>query len=224
LTAVNPADLLEIDLAAEAFGVSTETLLRRLDGGGLPEAVKRDGSWTVPTDALAAIAEREGWRLDLTSDGRGRAAAVPEHLDRYIQGTNAANAAVVLAKTQATAARAEARDLARRLRQTDDELGCERAERERVARELSEVARAQAVLERDLAVAEARADELRRQLEQERVERSLLSGRIGVVEADREEAVAAMGWWSRRRYHRRRAGDGPVGNRATATTQKKLQK
>lgn len=206
---MNSADLLEIDLAAEAFGVSRETLLRRLNGGGLPEAVKRDGCWTVPSNALAAIAEREGWPLDLTGDDCPRAATVPAYLDRYINESMTTNAAVVLAKTQATAARAEARDLARRLRQLTDELESERADREQVAAELSKAARGVAVLERDHAVAEARADELRRQLDQERVERSLLSGRIGVVEADREEAVAAMGWLSRRRYHRRRAGDGP---------------
>ena len=104
---MSTVDLLEIHHAAEAFGVSKETLLRRLDGGGLPEAIRHDGSWTVPTKALTAIAEREGWRLDLTTDAAAsQLAAVPGQLDRYINETMAAHAAVVLAKTQASAARA----------------------------------------------------------------------------------------------------------------------
>ncbi len=208
--AVNPVALLEIHHAAEVFGVSRETLLRRLDGGGLPEAVKRGGSWTVPTEALAAMAEREGWPLDLTiKNGEPRVAAVPEQLDRYINETMAAHAAVVLAKTQATAARAEARDLSRRVKVLTNDLEAERAERSRATAALVEAEKAQAIIERDRAVAEARADEVRKQVEQERVERSLLSSRIGSLEADREEAMAAMGWWSKRRYDRRRTGSRP---------------
>lgn len=203
---MNSADLLEIEHAAEAFGVSKETLLRRLDGGGLPEAVRRGGSWTVPTEALNAIAAREGWPLDLTTnDNAPRLAAVPDQLDRYINETMAAHAAVVLAKTQATAARAEARDLTRRVRQLTDDLEAERAERERVTAALSAAEKAQAILERDRAVAEARADELRKQVDQERIERSMLGSRIGLLEADREEAIISMDWWSRRRYERRQS-------------------
>lgn len=199
-------ELLEINHAAEAFGVSKETLLKRLNGGGLPEAVKRGGAWTVPSDALPTIAEREGWPLDLTSDGeQPTLAAVPEHLDRYINETMAAHAAVVLAKTQATAARAEARDLALKVRQLTDDLEAEQAERERAIEALSQAEKAQAIIERDKAVSEARADEVRKQVTQERVERSLLGSRIGALEADREEAISSMGWLSRRRYERRRS-------------------
>ena len=184
--------------------MSKETLLRRLDGGGLPEAVRRNGSWTVPAEALTAIAKREGWPLDLTGNGSApKLAAVPEQLDRYINESMAAHAAVVLAKTQATAARAEARDLGKRLRQLNDDLEAEQAERERVTTLLSAAEKEQAVLERDRAVAEARADELRKQVAQERLERSMLAARIGILEADREEAISSMGWWSQRRYTKR---------------------
>ncbi|MEL7156421.1 MAG: hypothetical protein AAFN30_07470 [Actinomycetota bacterium] len=71
--------------------------------------------------------------------------------------------------------------------------------------QLSAADKEQAILERDRAVAEARADELRRQVEQERVERSILAARIGALEADREDAITAMGRWSRRRYQRRQS-------------------
>lgn len=202
MTAAEP---LEIHHAAEAFGVTEETLLQRLDNGALPEAVQRDGNWTVPTEALSAIAEREGWHLDLTTTAPvPHLTAVPEPLDRYVTDTMAAHAAVVLAKTQAAAARAESRDLAHQVNELSEELELERTERERLAAALLDAEKTQAVLERDRAVAEARADELRSQIEQERIERSLLAGRIGVLEADREEAITAMGWWSRRRYDRSR--------------------
>lgn len=200
------ANTLEIEHAAEAFGVSKETLLKRLNGGGLPEAVRRGGSWTVPTEFLTVIAEREGWPLDLTgSTTPPRLVAVPEQLDRYVNETMAAHAAVVLAKTQATAARAEARDLSRRVRRLNDDVEAERSERERVTSALSSAEKAQAILERDRAVAEARADELRKQVDQERLERSMLASRIGILEADREEAITSMDWWSRRRYERRQS-------------------
>ncbi len=197
------ADLLEIDHAAEAFGVSRETLLQRLDGGGLPEAVRQDGGWSVPAEALNAIAEREGWPLDLTSsDPPRKLAARPGKLDHYVNESMAAHAAVVLAKTQATAARAEARDLAQQLAFLSTELDVEVDAKQQAIEALSVAEKAQAVLERDRAVANGRADELRRQIEQERVERALLASRIGTLEADREEAIASMGWWSRRRYDR----------------------
>ena len=134
----------------------------------------------------------------------GEAVGPSPDLDRYINETSAAHAAVVLAKTQATAARAEARDLAAKVRRLTEELETERLEHDRAAAALNEASRAQAILERDKAVAEARADEVRNQIEQERVERSLLAARLGELEADREDALAAMGWWSRRRYDQRR--------------------
>lgn len=200
-------DLVAIDHAAEALGVTTETLMRRLDGGGLPEAVHRNGTWNVPSGALADIAAREGWPLDLRSESDlERLSRVPEQLDRYINETMAAHAAVVLAKTQAAAARAEARDLAKRTRELAEDLEAERIETDRLQAILTASERAQAILERDKAVAEARSDEVRKQVEQERIERSLLAKRVGELEADREEAMASMGWWSRRRYDRRRPG------------------
>jgi hypothetical protein len=181
--------------------------LARLDVGALPEAVKRDGVWTVPTEALTSIAEREGWPLDLTASGPAVGGA--EHRDRYLSDTTAAHAAVVLAKTQASAARAEAGDLAVQVRRLADELGAEQTVREQLAADLEAAEKEQAIVERDKAVAEARADELRTQIDQERFERGLLSSRIGVLEADREAAIAAMGWWSKRRYQRLRAGAKP---------------
>ncbi|MEM8922182.1 MAG: hypothetical protein AAGD35_01690 [Actinomycetota bacterium] len=203
------ADVLHIDAAAEMLGVSTDALLQRLDGGDLPEAVRLDGTWCVPAVSLAAIAEREGWPAESGTD-RLAARQAESALDltagdRTPSETAAAHAAVVMAKTQASAARAEADDLGRHVQQLTAEVERLQADNERLASKLSAAARAQAVLERDRAVSEARADELRRQVDQERVERSMLAARIGALEADREDAIGAMDRWSRRRYERRQS-------------------
>ena len=140
----------------------------------------------------------------LEIDDAGEAFGASPDLDRYVSETTAAHAAVVLAKTQATAARAEARDLITKIRRLTEELEAERTEHDRTTAALDEASRAQAILERDKAVAEARADEVRSQIDQERVERSVLAARLGELESDRENALTSMGWWSRRRYDQRR--------------------
>ncbi|MEM9563795.1 MAG: hypothetical protein AAGA93_14325 [Actinomycetota bacterium] len=205
------AELVELNEAARAFGVSQATLEGRLVGGAVPEAVRNEDTWALPVAALAAIAQREGWSLDLTND-RGVVADVPEHLDRYISETLAAHAAVVLAKTQATAARAETEQITRRLRAAAETLDAERAERERAAAELDEIQAVNAELDKQRAVAEARTEEIRQQLAHERAQRSFLAQRIGSLERERDDLHGALGWIARRRL--RRTGDvapGPEG-------------
>ncbi len=163
--------------------------------------MKAEDSWSLPTRALAAIAEREGWPLDLTGK-RATPSDIPEQLDRYISETLAAHAAVVLAKTQATAAQAESQEMARKLRLAANDLEAERAERERATAELSSANEETAELDKQRAVAEARTDEIRQQLTHERSQRSYLAQRIGVLERERDELHAALGWRGRRRLRR----------------------
>lgn len=158
----------------------------------------------MPTDALPEIAEREGWPLDLTDGSELDVRTFPQHLDRYLNETMAAHAAVVLAKTQAAAARAEARDLAIRLQSVADELATARTEVDELRRDLAESERARAILERDQAVAEARVEEVRAQIDQERLERTVLANRLGELETDHDDALASMDWISRRRFENRR--------------------
>jgi len=198
---VNGAELVELTEAARAFGISQSTLRGRLEGGAVPEAVKDDDGWSLPAGALATIAEREGWPLDLT--GRRPAPSdIPEQLERYISETLAAHAAVVLAKTQATAARAETQELGRRLRVAAQDLDAERAERERATAELVRIKEDNAELDKQRAVAEARTDEIRQQLAHERSQRSFLAQRIGTLERERDDLHAALGWIGRRRLRR----------------------
>lgn len=198
---MNGAELVELTEAARAFGISQKTLQGRLEGGAVPEAVRQDAEWSLPSKALAAIAEREGWPLDLTG-ARPAPSEIPEQLDRYISETLAAHAAVVLAKTQATAARAESQEMARKLRLSANDLDAERAERERALVDLEAAKVAAAEMDKGRAVAEARADEIRQQLDHERSQRSFLAQRIGKLEHERDELHAALGWLGRRRLRR----------------------
>jgi len=144
--------------------------------------------------------------VDLAVDGDPMAKTQrSDQLDSYVKETLAANAAVVLAKTQATAARAESRDLAQQLQSLAADHEAERVAREEAEQQLTAARREQAFVERDRAVAEARADEVRKQIEQERVERSILLTRITELESERDDALAALGWWSRRRFAVRRS-------------------
>ena len=200
---MNGAELVQLTEAARAFGISQKTLQGRLDGGAVPEAVKRDDEWTLPSRALAAIADREGWPLDLTG-ARPAPSNIPEQLDRYISETLAAHAAVVLAKTQATAARAETQEMAKKLKHAAADLDAERAERERATAELSEARDTTAELDKDRAVAEARTEEIRQQLDHERSQRTFLAQRIGTLERERDDLHAALGWTGLRRLRRAR--------------------
>lgn len=93
--------------------------------------------------------------------------------------------------------------MAHRLEELLREVAQQQAELDQAAQALVEANRAQAVLERDRAVAEAQTAELARQLEQEREERGMLATRLTALLAERDLAVASLGWWSRRRYQRR---------------------
>lgn len=198
---MNGAELVQLTEAAEVFGVSQETLKKTLDNGAVPEAVRKDDSWSLPSDSLSRIAEREGWPLDLNGQ-RPSMAELPDQLDRYVSETLAAHAAVVLAKTQATAARAEAQQARHRLKQARQDLEAEQVERQRATAELAESERERSVLDTGKAVAETRAEEIRRQLDYERSQRDYLTQRIGTLEQERDELVASMGWMSRRRLRR----------------------
>lgn len=66
---------MNLDRAADALGVSLNALERRLRRGDLPEAERQTTDdetdapeWTIPSSALATIAEREGWVIDLRNE------------------------------------------------------------------------------------------------------------------------------------------------------------
>jgi hypothetical protein len=216
---VNGAELVQLTEAARAFGDSDEAMTGDgwhpptdgnvdLAGDGAsawppptsPEPVVSPDGWSLPNRALAAIAEREGWPLDLT-DAPPRS-PVPDQLSRYVSETLAAHAAVVMAKTQATAARAEAQSASRKVKEAAGDLDAARIERERAEAMLAEARALAAELDKQRAVAEARTEEIRSQLQHERSQRNHLNQRIGALEAERDRLLSVLGWGARRRLQR----------------------
>lgn len=224
----SPVQTIGIKEAATAFGVSVDTVRRRIKDGKLPEADLIEGkygeTYELPMGDLLAIAEREGWVLDLT-DGSAQGSPSAAHtqdapladlVERVIAAeTSAETTAMQLAQTE------KERDQAR------SDLEQERTERQRLETDLIELDKAKAV-------AETRTDEVRTQLqgEQARVaehqaqltEASELAAERAAAHAEelvsmgdratemerlaseRLSEVAklkeSMGWWSRRRYEK----------------------
>ena len=93
--ATSSDDMLGLREAADAFGVSVDTLRRRIRSGDLPEATKAEGkfgsTWLVPINDMALIAERERWALRINPDsGEAEASARPP---AYAQGAAQPSAA-----------------------------------------------------------------------------------------------------------------------------------
>jgi len=71
--------------AAELLGVSVKQLEQRIEAGELPEATTNDqGSLQIERAQLASIAQREGWVIDLRSDGASPSPEFSEMLERLL--------------------------------------------------------------------------------------------------------------------------------------------
>lgn len=190
------ADLVQIAQAARSLGVPADLLETKAELGAVPEAVRSDSTWMIPARALARIAKREGWTLDLT----GSEPRATSGNDRATTETLAAQAAIMLAKTQASAARVESQDLLRRLRIAQQAADADRADADRARDELAATERELAQLQRAKAVAEAQAEELRRFLEREQTQFRFMGERVAALEQERDQLLASLGWLGRRRY------------------------
>lgn len=211
--------------AAEAFGISVDTLRRRIKSEKLPEAALTQGkfgdTYELPMADLAQIAEREGWILDLTNlDAQSSPSAAHGqsiNFELIEQLTEA--------KVEAQSSTRHAEELERKNQQLTSDLENERKALNEVTEELIESDKAKAV-------AEARVDELRKQVDQAAQERdslgqsmreleessakslSALSDDADSAKSDAEklvgernelaaklaEAEGSMGWWTRRKY------------------------
>ncbi len=191
--------MLPIQHGARALGVTDHELRRLAEQGAVPGAVERDGQWLIPTTALVPVAKQQGWTLDL--------ALLQQQLDeqgvgRYTGDMMAAQAAVLLAKTQATAARVESRDLLRRLREETARAEADRAARLEAAEALADSEQEMQRVRRHHAVAEARLAELRRQLAGEDQQIQFMIDRINSLEQERFRLSQSLGWLGRLRYRR----------------------
>ncbi len=191
--------MLPIQHAARALGVPDEQLRRLAEQGTIPEAVNREGEWLVPTMALVSIARQRGWALDL--------ATLQQQLDfespgRYPEDALAAQAAVLLARTQATAARVESRDLLRRLREATDAASAARAAHLEVSAALTASEQQLEEIKRRHAVAQAKLAELRKQVGDENRQFQFMVDRINSLEQDRRRLSLSLGWLGKLRYRR----------------------
>lgn len=141
--------------------------------------------------------------IDLIGSPVSDRSELPDQLGKFISETMAAHAAVVLAKTQAAAARAEGRELNRKLVRLEDEMDDRGRELQHMDDELASANRELIRLDKELAVSEARSGEIRDQLDLVRHERRHLLDRLEAVERDRSQLDAAIGWFGRQRLKRR---------------------
>ncbi len=191
--------MLPIQHAARALGVPDDQIRRLAMQGTIPGAVDRSGEWLIPTMSLVTIARQQGWTLDLAALQH----QLDEHaLSRYSGDALAAQAAVLLAKTQATAARVESRDLLRRLREAMSAAEADRAARAEAAETLADVQRELEEARRNQAVAEARLTEMRNRLSSDDQQFQFMADRIKNLEQERHRLSRSLGWFGRLRYRR----------------------
>lgn len=204
--------------ASQVLGVSVDTLRNRIKSGQLPEATMNGRSYEIPVGDLGAIAEREGWNLTLPTTSPmtpvGDVVGISEKLADARGDLRVAEVELERLRTDAS------KDL-RRIEQLSSDIEQRESEIRRLGHDAAELDKAKAV-------AEARTDEIRRQLlettEESRrrierlsaelsdaqnhataVEAQRLAAEAQAAEAaaQRDQARAAMGWWSRRRFEKR---------------------
>lgn len=196
--------------ASELLGVSVAQLEQRIEAGELPEAVEDDqGSLVIEREQLSAIAQREGWIIDLREEGDGPSPEFSEMLERLlglgqqlIEETSArqvAEAALERAADDLVAAKREVHELDLIIEELDVEnmkLGNDLNEATQKMRVSDAIAKERFETILDLQAA-AEAAKQEREVELERLRRSHYDLR------DRaDKAMNAMGWWSRRRFHK----------------------
>lgn len=194
--------------AAELLGVSVVQLEQRIEVGGLPEAKPNDeGSLTIERAQLAAIAQREGWVIDLREGGAGPSPEFSEMLERLlglgqqlIEETSArqvAESSLARANEDLVAAKRDAQELESVIEELD-------VENMRLGKDLADVTEKMLVGD---AIAKERFETI---LDlQASIEGSQRAHQIGLEHHRRtehdlrdraEKAQASMGWWSRRRF------------------------
>ena len=194
--------------AAELLGVSVNQLNRRIDAGDLPEATETEsGAFVIDFDELEAIADREGWIIDLRESGDEPSPEFSEMLEgmlglgqQLITETSArqvAEAELERANDDLLAARHKSLELEGVIEELE-------AENVRVGKDLQD---SQATTLVSDALAKERFEtilDLQAGIEQARLDHQLELDHHRELEGDLhdriEAAQASMGWWSRRRY------------------------
>ena len=194
--------------ASELLGVSLTQLKQRIEDGRLPEAVKDgNGSFVIDRAQLGAIAQREGWVIDLRDEGAPASAEFSEMLDRLlglgqqlIEETSArqvAESSLARATEDLIAARREVHDLESIIEELD-------VENMRLGNDLADATEQMLVSD---AIAKERIEtivDLQTTMESSQRGHQINLEHHRRTEHDLrdrvEKAQASMGWWSRRRF------------------------
>ncbi len=118
--------------------------------------------------------------------------------ERDLAGDNA----VLLAKTQATAAWVQSETLWRQMKEMERDLVEERDQAQRVTSELASLRRELEAERQERTTAQAASDELRRYLDQQQGHLGFLRDRIVSMESERDIQQSCLGWMGRRRFRR----------------------
>ena len=199
---------------ASAFGVSVQTVKRRLNSGQWPEVIKTDGTygetWSLDRTLVQTIADRENWVIDLrTEQDQTRSADLESVLEALLDGQRERNdqmerAAAAEAKVVVTEAERDRQ--AAVAKQALSDLEHERSEVGRLQVDLEHERNATREVAKQLAVAQAEASERQTAIESRQSQIEELQQRLDAERERTEAAVAeashlqsSMGWWSRRR-------------------------
>jgi excisionase family DNA binding protein len=186
--------MLSITQAARFLGVSVDHVRTRIEQGQLPAHRDHNGRWLVPRADVGSI-DGQGLQLDL------RAGDEPTVLANQTD-LLATQAAILLAKTQAAAARLQSQHYFRRMKDATAEAEASRQARVHADRALAEAEETLAHLRRSQAVAEAKIEELQKQLANDDRHFQFMVDRITSLEWERQRLSGALGWFGRLRYRR----------------------
>ena len=172
--------------AAAIFDVSVDTLRRRIKSNQMPEAIKSDGkygaTYTLAMSNHSAIAERENWVLNLDAiEAQSSPNANPQQ-SRYLEELTER---VIAAETSAQGNAMQLNERTKERDQARSDLEHERAGHEQTTTELTETNKAKAV-------AEARVEELRNQVNQATQDRDSLGDKYSQLEKSSAESLSAL--------------------------------
>ena len=221
--------------AATLCGVSPDTIRRRLADDRFPSAFQQNGrtgtEWQIPANELGQVATEEGWELDLAEAEPKQEAQASAPLDELFDRIQTEAAGRADAEAQLKQSLSNISTLEDQLKQARSDAEHWRSEHDQRTEDLSKLERKNAELDKGKAVAEARIEEVRTQLENEKsktaehlaqldAERELAAKQAAelvsmgdrATELEKESAERlleatklkdSMGWWSRRRYEKR---------------------
>lgn len=197
------------------FGVSNADAATALHNASLMPPHNQDDSSPIDLDHLSrsensSLSESAGKGVALASSPAPAPVSdrpkVPQPVQpvdrRRPDETLAGQSAVLLAKTQATAAWVQSETLWRQVKDMERQMADERGEAERTSAELDSLRRELESERHERTAAQAASDELRRYLDQQQSHLGFLRDRIVSMESERDLQQSCLGWMGRRRFRR----------------------